>query len=133
LPDEGHASVPIKYPIDDLLVSPAADDPALLKRPPLVTDCGIPRNSVGDLLMVWDFCLSFGRVLNLYPFSLADLENAICHKESNALIVEIHSALFRLLIEDDADYFTAPQTNKRKSKVFLLPVKLALSRFLSIH
>ncbi|KAM0895186.1 hypothetical protein ACQ4PT_023998 [Festuca glaucescens] len=115
--DEEHACVPIKYPIDDLLVSPAADDPALLKRPPLVTDFGIPRNSVGDLLMVWDFCLSFGRVLNLYPFSLADLENAICHKESNVLIVEIHSALFRLLIEDDGDYFTALQTNKRKSKL----------------
>ncbi|CAM0945664.1 unnamed protein product [Alopecurus aequalis] len=116
--DEEHASVPIKYPIDDLLISPAADGPALLKRPPLVTDFGIPRHSVGDLLMVWDFCLSFGRVLSLYPFSLADLENAICHKENNVLIVEIHSALFYLLIEDEADYFTAVQT-KRMSKLSL--------------
>ena len=124
--------MPIKYPIDDLLISPAADVPALLKRTPLVTDFGIPRNSVGDLLMVWDFCLSFGRVLNLYPFSLADLENAICHKENNVLIMEIHSALFHLLIEDEGDYFTALQT-KRMSKVFPFPVKLAFSPFLSVE
>lgn len=116
--DEEHACVPIKYPIDDLLVSPGADNPALVKRPPLVTDFGIPRHSVGDLLVVWDFCLSFGRVLNLYPFSLADLENAICHKESNVLIVEIHSALFRLLIEDEGDYFTALETRKMSKLSF---------------
>ncbi|XP_003575146.1 DDT domain-containing protein DDB_G0282237 [Brachypodium distachyon] len=113
------ACVPIKYPIDDLLLSPAVDDPALLKRPPLATDFGIPRNSVGDLLMVWDFCLSFGRVLNLSPFSLADLENAICHKESNALLVEIHSAMFHLLIKDEGDYFMALKNNKRKLKLSL--------------
>uniref|UniRef100_A0ACD5ZER4 Uncharacterized protein n=1 Tax=Avena sativa TaxID=4498 RepID=A0ACD5ZER4_AVESA len=128
--DGEHACVPIKYPIDDLLVSPAADGPALLKRPPLVTDFGIPRNSVGDLLMVWDFCLSFGRVLNLYPFSLADLENAICHKESNVLVAEIHSAMFHLLIEDDGDYFTSPQSNKRKLKLSLQNWAEYLSFFL---
>jgi len=113
--DEGH--VPIKYPIDDLLVRPDGDDPALFKRPPLATDFRVPRCSVGDLLMVWDFCLSFGRVLNLSPFMLADMENAICHKESNVLVVEIHASMFHMLIKDKGDYFTVLQNKKRKLKV----------------
>ncbi|KAF0932163.1 hypothetical protein E2562_008694 [Oryza meyeriana var. granulata] len=107
--DEKHIDVPIKYPID-------TDDHALSKRPPLATDFRVPRYSVGDLLMVWDFCLSFGRVLNLSPFLLADLENAICHKESNALLVEIHASIFHLLIKDEGDYFTVLRNKKRKFK-----------------
>ncbi|KAL6634162.1 hypothetical protein ACP70R_026833 [Stipagrostis hirtigluma subsp. patula] len=94
LKTDGHINVPIKYPIDDLLVTPTADDPALLKRPPLSTDFRVPRYSVGDLLM-----------------------NAICHKESNVLLVEIHTALLHLLIKDQGDYFTIVQTKKRKSKI----------------
>lgn len=107
----------IKYPIDDLLVRSNADDPALFKRPPLATDFRVPRCSVGDLLMVWDFCSSFGRALNLSPFPLTDLENAICHKESNVLLVEIHAAIFHLLMKDEGDYFTVLQNKKRKLKV----------------
>jgi len=71
----------------------------------------------GDLLMVWDFCLSFGRVLNLSPFLLTDMENAICHKESNVLVVEIHASMFHMLIKDKGDYFTVLQNKKRKLKV----------------
>ncbi|KAL6899769.1 hypothetical protein ACP4OV_006427 [Aristida adscensionis] len=115
---EERTSMPIKYPIDDLLVVPTtADDQALLKRPPLATDFRVPRYSVGDLLMVWDFCMSFGRLLHLSPFSLADLENAVCHKESNALLVEIHTALFHLLIKDEG-YFSILRTKKQKLKVW---------------
>lgn len=73
---------------------------------------------VGDLLMVWDFVSSFGRLLHLFPFSLQDFENAICHKDSNLIIiVETHSALLRLLVKDDGQYFTAIQEKKRKPKV----------------
>ena len=68
--------------------------------------------------MVWDFCMSFGRLLCLSPFSLSDLENAICQKETNiVLIVEIHIALFHFLIKDEGDYFTFLQDKKRKLKV----------------
>uniref|UniRef100_A0A0E0CLZ3 DDT domain-containing protein n=1 Tax=Oryza meridionalis TaxID=40149 RepID=A0A0E0CLZ3_9ORYZ len=130
--DEEHINVPIKYPIDDLLVQPSADDHALLKRPPLATDFRVPKYSVGDLLMVWDFCLSFGRVLNLSPFSLVDLENAICHKESNALLVEIHTAIFHLLIKDEGDYFTILRTKKRKLKVTLVTWAEYLCDFLEM-
>uniref|UniRef100_A0A0D9VH33 DDT domain-containing protein n=1 Tax=Leersia perrieri TaxID=77586 RepID=A0A0D9VH33_9ORYZ len=129
---EERINVPIKYPIDDLLVQPSTDDHALSKRPPLATDFRIPKYSVGDLLMVWDFCLSFGRVLNLSPFSLADLENAICHKESNALLVEIHAAIFHLLIKDEGDYFSVLQHKKRKLKVTLVTWAEYLCDFLEM-
>ncbi|KAK3158196.1 hypothetical protein QOZ80_2AG0134040 [Eleusine coracana subsp. coracana] len=118
--DDGNTGVPVKYPIDDLLLRPAGDDPALSKRPLLATDFRVPRYSVGDLLMVWDFCLSFSRLLKLSPFSLTDLENAICHKESSVLLVELHAAIFHLLIKDQGDYFTILKNKKRKLKVSLV-------------
>ncbi|CAN6238353.1 unnamed protein product [Urochloa humidicola] len=129
---DGDAHVSIKYPIDDLLVRPNADDPALCKRPPLATDFRVPRCSVGDLLMVWDFCLSFGRILHLSPFSLTDMENAICHKESNVLLVEIHAAMFHLLIKDKGDYFSVLQNKKRKLKVTLVTWAEFLCDFLEM-
>ncbi|CAI8619242.1 unnamed protein product [Vicia faba] len=65
--------IPIKYPIDDLLVKPSPDDPVF--------------------------------TLHLWPYSLEDFENAICHKDSNVvLLVESHAALFRVLIKDDGEY-----------------------------
>ncbi|XP_062219321.1 uncharacterized protein LOC133919087 [Phragmites australis] len=130
--DEGLTNVPIKYPIDDLLVRPTADDTVLVKRPPLATDFRVPRCSVGDLLMVWDFCSSFGRLLNLSLFSLTDLENAICHKESNALLVEVHAAIFHLLIKDEGDYFTILRNKKRKLKVNLVTWAEYLCDFLEL-
>lgn len=110
--------MPVKYPIDDLLVKPTADDPILPKRPPLSRAFRVPLDSVGDLLMVWEFCLSFGGLLCLSPFSLSDLENAICNKESNlVLVVEIHAALLHLLIRDEGEYFTCLLNKKKKLKV----------------
>ncbi|KAK9292563.1 hypothetical protein L1049_020537 [Liquidambar formosana] len=112
---------PIKYPIDDLLVQPGTDDPVFTERPSPSRDFNVPMDCVGDLLMVWDFCSSYGRLLHLWPFSLEDFENAICHKDSNLiLIVESHSALLRLLIKDKGEYFSAIQERKRKLKVTLI-------------
>ncbi|CAD6263623.1 unnamed protein product [Miscanthus lutarioriparius] len=125
--------LPVKYPVDDLLVKPAADDPILSNRPPLSKDFRVPVDSVGDLLMVWDFCLSFGRVLCLSPFSLSDLENAICTKESNiVLVVEIHSALLRLLIKDQSEYFTILQNKKKILKVTFVKWSEYLCNFLEM-
>ncbi|KAL8199988.1 hypothetical protein R6Q57_011327 [Mikania cordata] len=113
--------LPIKYPIDDLLVRPAADDPVFVARPPPTRDFKVPIECVGDLLMIWDFCCCFSKLLNLSPFSLDDFENAICYKDSNiVLIVESYSALLRLLIKDDGDYFIALQKKKRKPKISLV-------------
>ncbi|KAG8640744.1 DDT domain-containing protein DDB_G0282237 isoform X4 [Manihot esculenta] len=112
---------PIRYPIDDLLVQPAADDPVFTDRPSPSRDFNIQMDCVVDLLMVWDFCSSFGRMLHLWPFSLEDFENAICHKDSNLiLIVETHSALLRLLIKDNSECFSALPKRSLKLKITLI-------------
>ncbi|XP_022739782.1 DDT domain-containing protein DDB_G0282237 isoform X2 [Durio zibethinus] len=112
---------PVKYPIDDLLVQPGPDDPLFTDRPSPSRDFNVPMDCVGDLLMVWDFCSSFSRLLHLWPFSLEDFENAICHKDSNlVLIAETHSAFLRLLIKDDGEYSLTLQKRKRKPKISLI-------------
>ncbi|KAF5727635.1 hypothetical protein HS088_TW22G01331 [Tripterygium wilfordii] len=109
---------PIKYPIDDMLVQPGSDDPDFTDRPHPTKDFKVPMDCFGDLLMVWDFCSSFGKLLQLWPFSLEDFENAICHKDSNlVLIMELHSALFRLLIKDGGKYLSDVENKVRKLKV----------------
>lgn len=107
----------IKYPIDDLLVQPGKDDPLFSDRPSATNDFSVPMECVGDLLMVWDFFISFGKFLHLSPFSLEDLESAICHKKSNLnLIVEIHAAIFQLLF-GEGEYFVNALNKKRNLKV----------------
>ncbi|KAI5383965.1 uncharacterized protein LOC127105514 [Lathyrus oleraceus] len=107
--------IPIKYPIDDLLVKPSPDDPVFTDRPPPSRDFNVPIHCVGDLLMVWDFCTSFGKQLHLWPYSLEDFENAICHKDSNVvLLVESHAALFRVLIKVDGEYTSVVEKRKLK-------------------
>ncbi|XP_071697927.1 uncharacterized protein [Rutidosis leptorrhynchoides] len=125
---------PIKYPIDDLLVRPAADDPVFTPRPLPIRDFNVPMDCVGDVLMVWDFCSSYSKLLKLSMFSLDDFENALCYKESNAvLIVESHSALLRLLMKDDGDYFIALQKKKRKPKISLVTWTDYLCDFLELE
>lgn len=115
----------IKYPIDDLLVQPDADDPVFTDRPSPSRDFNVPMECVGDLLMVWDFVSSFCRLLHLWPFSLEDFEKAICHKKGNLiLLVETHAALLRLLIKDNGEYVLAVQ--KRRTKV-KLPLAVSIS------
>lgn len=116
--DDESMKEPIKYPIDDLLVQPGADDPVFTDRPSPSRDFNVPLHCVGDLLMVWDFCSSFGRLLHLWPFSLEDFENAICHKDRNViLLVETHSALFRLLIKDNDEYLLAARKRNQNQKL----------------
>ncbi|KAF0893176.1 hypothetical protein E2562_023199 [Oryza meyeriana var. granulata] len=131
--DDGRKKMKKDGPIDDLLLKPAADDPSLSKKRPLSTYFKVPVDSVGDLLMVWDFCMSYGRILCLSPFSLLDLENAICHKESNlVLLVEIHAALFHLLIKDRGGYFMFLQNKRKKLKVTLVTWAEYLCDFLEM-
>ncbi|XP_038900335.1 DDT domain-containing protein DDB_G0282237 isoform X3 [Benincasa hispida] len=111
----------IKYPIDDILVQPGPDDPVFSERPSPSREFKVPMNCVGDLLMVWDVCSSFSRLLHLWPFSLDDFERAIYHKESNVpLLVEAHSAFFRLLLKDNGEYSSLVQGKKRKMKITLI-------------
>ncbi|XP_044481817.1 homeobox-DDT domain protein RLT1 isoform X3 [Mangifera indica] len=113
--DDQHEEEPVRYPIDDLLVLPGADDPVFTDRPLPAKDFKVPMDCVGDLLMVWDFCSSFGRLLHLWPFSLEDFENAICHKGSNlVLIVESHSSLLRSIIKNTGESIMPIKNTKRK-------------------
>lgn len=81
----------------------------------------MPMDCIGDLLMVWDFCASFGKLLNLSPFSLEDFENALCYKDSTPLlIVESYSTLLRLLVKDNEKFSMVVQNKKRRPKVDLI-------------
>ncbi|KAK4264645.1 hypothetical protein QN277_025796 [Acacia crassicarpa] len=124
---------PIKYPIDDLLVQPSPRDPGFADRPSPSRDFNVPVLCVGDLLMVWDFCTSFGRLLHLSPYSLEDFENSLCHKESNVvLLVESHAALLRVLMKDDGEYASAVQKRKRKFKITMINWQEYLCDFLEM-
>lgn len=107
----------IKYPIDDLLVKPSENDPIFSKRPVPSTNFISPNECVGDILMVWDFCSSFAKLLLLSPFSLEEFENAIVYGGISNLIVEMHSAILRLLITDGGEYYNFIQQKKRKEMV----------------
>ncbi|KAK4416611.1 hypothetical protein Salat_2486600 [Sesamum alatum] len=108
----------IKYPIDDLLVRPTEEDRLLSERPSPCRDFSVPMDCVGDALMVWDFCASFGRLLNLSPFSLEDFENSLCYKDTTPmLLVESYSALLRLLVKDNEKFALAIEKKKRKPKI----------------
>ncbi|KAL0648358.1 hypothetical protein Bca4012_046649 [Brassica carinata] len=112
---------PINYPIEDSLLPLEPDDANITQRPSPSRDFSVPMDCVGDLLMVWDFCSSFGRQLHLWRFSLEDFENALCHKESNlVLIMEVHARLFRFLINEGDDTFKALKRRSRKSKITLI-------------
>ncbi|CAI9108799.1 OLC1v1008489C1 [Oldenlandia corymbosa var. corymbosa] len=123
----------LKYPVDDLLVDLAEDDQNLRERPIPCRDFEIPMDCVGDLLMVWDFCTSFGALLHLSPFSLEDFEGALCHKDSNVvLIMECHSALLRLLMKASGKFSLSIQNRKRKPKITLITWTEYLCDFMEI-
>ncbi|KAL9313920.1 hypothetical protein ACSQ67_019372 [Phaseolus vulgaris] len=122
----------IQYPIDDLLVKPSPDDPVFSSRPSPSRDFNVPIYCVGDLLMVWDFFMSFGKLLRLSPYSLKDFEKAISHKDSNvALLVESHAVLFRVLIKGDDEYYAAVQ-DKLPKKITMISWKEYLCEFLEM-
>ncbi|XP_075083978.1 uncharacterized protein LOC107823788 [Nicotiana tabacum] len=123
----------IRYPIDDLLVQCAESDKHLVERPSPCREFNVPMECIGDLLMVWDFCTSFGRLFHLSPFSLEDFESAVCHKGSNiVLISECHSALLRFLLKDNGEYFMAVQKKRQKLKITLINWMEYLSDFLEL-
>ncbi|KAK4477747.1 hypothetical protein RD792_017008 [Penstemon davidsonii] len=123
----------IKYPIDDLLVQPTDEDRILVERPSPCRDFDVPMNCVGKLLMVWDFCTSFGRLLNLSPFSLEDFENSICYKEIvPLLIVEASSAFLRLLVKDNRNFSMEIEDKKQRVKITQITWTDYLCDFLEI-
>lgn len=131
--EENSKTVGIKYPIDDELVKPSEDDPFFSERPKPSKDFIIPMENVGDLLMVWDFCSSFAKLLRLSPFSLEDFENAIVYEGDSDLILELHSAFLKLLINDQGEYYALTQQKERKEKVMKIISCFVFYLILSEH
>ncbi|RFU29691.1 hypothetical protein B7463_g6624, partial [Scytalidium lignicola] len=108
---------PIKYPIEDLQLSPKPGPP---KRPQLkyfsqdvpdekakVTDGkGILMKSVGPLLEVWDTLNVYCEVFKLDSFTFDDFVEALQFSAEDVdceLFVEIHCAALKLLVNSEAE------------------------------
>ncbi|KAG8936624.1 hypothetical protein FRC02_000617 [Tulasnella sp. 418] len=95
---------PVRYPTEDLDVKMSDRERKSGKpvaRPMWSRDVPF-ESSFESFLMVWNFLVSFGRALNLSPFTLDELEHAIRHNDpqvSCLLIAEIHYALMTLIRE----------------------------------
>ncbi|MCO5613434.1 hypothetical protein L7F22_067710 [Adiantum nelumboides] len=110
--------VPIKYPIEDTLVQPSSSEPPLTERPAWSSDFILPMLCTGSLLMVWNFCSLFGKVIRLSPFSLEEFEKALeCPETDPVLLREAHHSLIKLLLEDSSVLQSFKERRKGKFKV----------------
>ncbi|CAN0911076.1 Homeobox-DDT domain protein RLT1 [Linum grandiflorum] len=65
------------------------------------------EDNVGNLLMIWRFCITFADVLGLWPFTLDEFIQAL-HDYDSRLLGEIHISLLKLIIKDIEDGGRAP-------------------------
>ncbi|CAI0408031.1 unnamed protein product [Linum tenue] len=65
------------------------------------------EDNVGNLLMVWKFCITFADVLGLWPFTLNEFIQAF-HDYDSRLLGEVHVALMKLIIKDIEDVARTP-------------------------
>ena len=106
---------PITYPIDDSLVLP---DTARKKRPIPSLNFVLPMHCVGPLLMVWNFCISFARIIHLSPFSLDEIEKALeSETEDHILLKEMHIALLHSALTCPVLHKLFVQKRRRKVNV----------------
>ncbi|XP_022764115.1 homeobox-DDT domain protein RLT2 isoform X2 [Durio zibethinus] len=80
-----------------------------LKRPFSIQPWNGSEESIGNLLMVWRFLITFADVLGLWPFTLDELVQAF-HDYDPRLLGEIHIALLRSIIKDIEDVARTPST-----------------------
>ncbi|XP_052203484.1 homeobox-DDT domain protein RLT1-like isoform X2 [Diospyros lotus] len=80
-----------------------------LKRPFSIQPWTDSDENIGNLLMVWRFCITFADILELWPFTLDEFVQAI-HDYDSRLLSEIHIALLKLIIKDIEDVARTPST-----------------------
>ncbi|KAG8385512.1 hypothetical protein BUALT_Bualt03G0053000 [Buddleja alternifolia] len=89
---------------------------ALCEFPPKSVELRMPfaihpwigsEENVGNLLMVWKFCVTFADVLELWPFTLDEFIQAF-HDYDSRLLGEIHIAVLKLIIKDIEDVVRTP-------------------------
>ncbi|KAF9609028.1 hypothetical protein IFM89_012468 [Coptis chinensis] len=78
-----------------------------LKRPLTVQPWSSSEESIGNLLMVWRFLITFSDVLELWPFTLDEFVQAM-HDYEPRVLGEIHVALLRSIIKDIEDVARTP-------------------------
>lgn len=124
---------PIRYPIEDTLVKPAAGDPPLSDRPVPATDFILPMDCIGALLMVWDFCCLFGKAISLSHFTLEDFEKSLDYRDGEAqLLLEMTHALLRAALTDPIFREEFHQKRKRRTEVTMANWKDDLCDFLEL-
>ncbi|XP_076899064.1 homeobox-DDT domain protein RLT1-like [Bidens hawaiensis] len=57
------------------------------------------EENVGNLLMVWKFCMTFADILGLWPFTLDEFVQAL-HDYDSRILGEIHIVLLKLIVRD---------------------------------
>ncbi|KAL1208424.1 Homeobox-DDT domain protein RLT1 [Cardamine amara subsp. amara] len=80
-----------------------------LKMPFAISPWKDSEESVGNLLMVWRFLISFSDVLDLWPFTLDEFIQAF-HDYDSRLLGEIHVTLLKTIIRDIEDVARTPFT-----------------------
>ncbi|KAI3456227.1 hypothetical protein Pfo_012890 [Paulownia fortunei] len=65
------------------------------------------EENVGNLLMVWKFCVTFADVLGLWPFTIDEFIQAF-HDYDSRLLGEVHIAILKLIIKDIEDVVRTP-------------------------
>lgn len=105
--------------MEDTLVEQGPNDAILPDRPKPSTNFIVPMESFGILLMVWDFCSSFGRLLHLSPFSLEEFEEAITWEGASNLIAETHCAILSLLVKDGKQFYDLIRQKNKEDMVRL--------------
>ncbi|KAA8515215.1 hypothetical protein F0562_018394 [Nyssa sinensis] len=78
-----------------------------LKKPFAIQPWIDSKENIGNLLMVWRFCITFADVLELWPFTLDEFVQAF-HDYESRLLGEIHIALLKLIIKDIEDVARTP-------------------------
>ncbi|KZV38858.1 hypothetical protein F511_27073 [Dorcoceras hygrometricum] len=81
-----------------------------LKKPFRVQPWADSEESVGNLIMVWRFLITFADVLGLWPFTLDEFTQAF-HDFDLRLLGEIHVALLRCIVKDIEDVARTPATS----------------------
>ncbi|KAK9064263.1 hypothetical protein SSX86_015643 [Deinandra increscens subsp. villosa] len=92
---------------DNLCMFPPKSVQVRFKSPFLVHPWIDSEENVGNLLMVWRFCMTFADILGLWPFTLDEFVQAL-HDYDSRLLGEVHIALLKLIVRDIEDVARAP-------------------------
>ncbi|KAI3823950.1 hypothetical protein L1987_05396 [Smallanthus sonchifolius] len=92
---------------DNLCLFPPKSVQVRFKSPFSVHPWIDSEENIGNLLMVWRFCMTFADILGLWPFTLDEFVQAL-HDYDSRLLGEVHIALLKLIVRDIEDVARTP-------------------------